>query len=608
VVIDARTVQFRHPIIRSAVYHDATPDEARAAHRALADVLQGESVEADRRAWHLARAAEGPDKAVADELERSAWRTLARSGAPVAAAAFEQAAELSTDHAGRARRLVAAAEAAWTGGDAIRARALLDRVERLHAPAGDVGVDSQYLRALVELRAGVPDDALPLLLSAARAAVGSRSVRAVAVLMAISEAAFQAQAEDAWAEVGRLAEEIEGAVKGDQAVLARLLLAATRSSAWGVGADDLARIEAMDAPELQVRAAGLVWALGEHALARRLRSSAVDRARTRGAAGTLAWALQYTVLDELRRGRHASAEASADEGRRLALETGQPNVACQHEAALVELAALRGEEETARQLAEEALARATVNRLVGAAVVSRRALARLELSRGSGEAALEHMEAVRGLRLSGHRGVALYALADLVEAAVRAGRDDLQDSLAADVALVSASGSGEARAAVARARALLASGEEARRHYLEAIHLYDAADLPFELARTELLFGELLRRERRRVEARPHLRIAIEMFERLGAPLWAERAGTELRASGQTARKRDVSTLDQLTPHELRVVAAVARGLTNKEIAAQLFISPRTVDYYLRNVFGKLAITSRAELIRLELAADSPLS
>ena len=302
-----------------------------------------------------------------------------------------------------------------------------------------------FAHALVELRAGVPDDALPLLLSAARAAVGSRPVRAVTVLMAISEAAFQAQAEDAWAEVGRLVEEIQGAVKGDQAVLARLLRAATRPSARGVGADDLARLEAMDAPELQVRAAGLVWALGDHALARRLRSSAVDRARARGAAGTLAWALQYVVLDELRRGRHVSAEASADEGRRLALETGQPNVACQHAAALVELVALRGEEEQARRLAEEALARATVHRLVGAAVVTRRALARLELSRGSREAALEHMEAVRGLPLPGHGGVALYALADLVEAAVRAGRDDLRESLAADVALVAASGSGHGR-------------------------------------------------------------------------------------------------------------------------------------------------------------------
>lgn len=153
----------------------------------------------------------------------------------------------------------------------------------------------------------------------------------------------------------------------------------------------------------------------------------------------------------------------------------------------------------------------------------------------------------------------------------------------------------------------MSRGDEATRHYAQAVHFYGAADLPLEQARTELLFGEFLRRERRRVEARPHLRIAVETFERLGAPLWAERARTELRATGQTARRRDPSTLDQLTPHELRIVRAVAHGLTNRDIAGQLFISPRTVDYHLRNVFGKLEISSRAELMRLALTGDDQL-
>ena len=368
--------------------------------------------------------------------------------------------------------------------------------------------------------------------------------------------------------------------------------------------EDLSRIEAAETPELQVRAAGYALALGDPELARRLRARGAARARTLGAAGSLAWALQYIVLDDLRRGRYAAAEASADEGRRLGEETGQPNVACLHQAALVELAALRGRAEEARALAAGTLAQATANRLVGAAMVTHRGLAEMALAEGMFEVALEQLDALRTLRLVGHRGMVLYALTDTVEAVVRAGREDRRESLGADLALAEAVASPEAKAAVARSRALLSGGEEANYSYTQAIHLYERAGIPLERARTELLFGEFLRRERRRVEARPHLRIAVEMYERLGTPLWAERARTELRATGQTARRRDPSTRDQLTTHELRIVRAVAQGLTNRDIASQLFISPRTVDYHLRNVFGKLEISSRAELMRLALAGD----
>lgn len=610
VEIEGPEIRFRHPLVRSAVYHEAGHAERRDAHRALAEVLSGDGAEADRRAWHLAQAAEGPDEAVADELEESGRRTLARSGPSVAAIAFEQAANLSTGESDRARRLVLAAEATWAGGDAIRAAALLDRVERLGAAAAEVRLDSQYLRALIELRAGVPSDAVALLLPAARETAVDRPERAVAMLTALSEAAFQAQAEQVRGEVVHLAERIASRVHGDKATLARLVLAASRPPGERdetAVRDDLSRIEATNAPELQVRAAGFALSLGDHALARRLWAKGIARARALGAAGTLAWALQYVVLDEIRRGRYASAEASADEGRRLALETGQPNVACLHEAALVELAALRGRAEEARELASGTLARATTNRLVGASVVTLRALAELALAQGSVATALEQLEALRTLRPTMHRGVALYALADTVEAIVRTERDDRHEALGDDLALAGAVRSPEAEAAVARSRALLSRGDEAMRQYAQAIHFYGAADLPLEQARSELLFGEFLRRERRRVEARPHLRIAVEMFERLGAPLWADRARTELRATGQTARRRDPSTLDQLTPHELRIVRAVAQGLTNREIASQLFISPRTVDYHLRNVFGKLEISSRAELMRLTLAGEDQL-
>ncbi len=228
---------------------------------------------------------------------------------------------------------------------------------------------------------------------------------------------------------------------------------------------------------------------------------------------------------------------------------------------------------------------------------------RLALAAGRPEEALDHLEALWG---SGPTpGGVLYAVGsvpDQLEAAVRAGRPDrCEELLGTYCAWVDSVGSLELRAIAARCRALLAAGEEAEQRFQEALRLHAATDQPLEHARTELLYGELLRRERRRVDARPHLRTALETFERLGAALWADRARTELRATGETARKRDPSTLDQLSPQELQIVRLVSEGATNRDVAAQLFISPRTVDYHLRNVFRKLGISSRKELIHLAL-------
>lgn len=601
--IEGSTFRFRHPLAAAAVYNAADSAQRRRVHGALAEVLRDDLARAERRAWHLSRAAAGPDEAVARELDEAARCTLARSGPIVAASVFERAADLSPSEPERARRLLGAAGAAWAGGDAARARSLLARIERLGTTP--VRIQGQYLRGLIELRSGVPRDALTLLLPAVREAVGERPEAAAGMLMAISEASFQAGLSEVTDEVVGLASRLAARGDGVDGLLARLVLAAASRPQTGgraVEPGDLDGLEAVDDPELLVRAAGQVVALGERELARRLWVKAVARARALGSAGTLAWALQYVTLDELRRGRYAAAEAAADEGRDLAFETGQPNVACHHQAALVEIAALRGRDDQAQRLAGETLAHATAQYLTGAALITRRALAELALARGAAERAVEHLEAIREMSLAGHRGMAFYALDDMAEAAVRAGRDDWRASLGPAAKLAEAVSSPEAEAAAARTRGLLTSGDEATPHYLQAIRLYRAAGIPLEEARSELLFGEFLRRERRRVDSRAHLRTAIDIFERLGTPLWAERARTELRATGETARKRDPSTFDQLTPHELRVVQAVAQGLSNREIGSRLFISPRTVDYHMRNVFQKLAISSRAELMRLALS------
>jgi DNA-binding CsgD family transcriptional regulator len=193
---------------------------------------------------------------------------------------------------------------------------------------------------------------------------------------------------------------------------------------------------------------------------------------------------------------------------------------------------------------------------------------------------------------------------DLVEAAVRANQTERgQTALAGFEQWAAHTAPPWALALVPRCRGLLSAGAAADRHFAEALRLHGPSSRPFDRARTQLLYGEALRRARRRVDAREHLRAAFTTFEQLGASPWAERARTELRVSGETARQRNPSTLDQLTPQELQIVRFVGEGATNRDVAAQLFLSPRTIDYHLRQVFTKLGISSRAELIRLHVEA-----
>jgi DNA-binding NarL/FixJ family response regulator len=603
--IDHDSIVFRHPLVRSAVHQASGPAERRAAHLALAAALATDEGESDRRAWHKAQAVGGPDEEVADELERSAERALRRSGNAAAALALERAAELSRDDESRARRLVAAADAAWRGGDAVRTRACLDRVERLGPTEPVLQLKVRYLRGLVELRSGVPADALAILLAGAADAVEVDPDLAFQMLSSAGEASFQADDVNAPRAINLVMARLPMSDRLGHSLLVRLYMSVNPIT-WGEEPtplrEDLGRIEELDDPDLLGRAGGMAFGLGAYAVAHRLRVKSVARARVLGAAGTLAWALRSLALDEVSRNRYVWAEACAAEGDRLALETGQPNLACQHRAILAEVAALRGKEQEARGLTEEVLNEATGRGLHGTVAMVRRVLGQLALARGDPEEALEHLKALWS-GPTGQRGIAVATIPDLVEAAVRAGRPELgREHLAALVSWAEASASDEARALAARARAILSSGDEADELYRSALELHSATDRPLDMARTALLFGEHLRRERRRVDAREQLRAALDTFDSLGAMLWAARARSELRATGETARKRDPSTLDLLTQQELQVVRLVSQGTTNREAAAQLFISPRTVDHHLRSVFRKLGIRSRAELVRMAVA------
>jgi DNA-binding CsgD family transcriptional regulator len=608
IVDDGLRLAFRHPLIRSAIYHGASPAERRAAHHALAAALDTEPAEADRRAWHLGRTADGPDEPVAQELERAAERATQRAGPAAAAAALQRAAELSASDAGRAHRSVAAAVAWWQGGYPTRAAALLEQAERVAPLTENVRLEIAGLRALMQLRAGTPSDALALLLPVLPDALRADPDRAIELLTLFGEASFHANAADAWNQLSGLAERLPLRGHGPEAVLFRVFRAACRVRAGadpGLAPGDVDAVEQLTDPARLGWAGGMAWGLGKHDLARRLQRKAVRRARTLGAAGTLAWALEFLVADELARGRFATAEAYAEEGHRLAVETGQPNTACRHQGSLAVLAALRGREPQARQLAEAVLAEASKHQLASAAASAYRALGLLELAAGRFAEAMEHLQAMDRDGGMAHPGIVLATVPELVEAAARAGQPDRAagplDRLAS---WAEETGSPELGALVARCRALLAAGDAAETHFRLALELHAQTDQPMEQARTQLLLGEHLRRQRRRADARPQLRAALQTFRRLGASAWADRARHELRATGETTRRREPSTLTTLTPQELRVVMAVSEGATNREIAAQLFLSPRTVDYHLRKVFEKAGISSRAELIRLTLAQD----
>ncbi|WP_026316059.1 helix-turn-helix transcriptional regulator [Actinokineospora enzanensis] len=598
-------LSFRHPLVLSALYGSAPPDTLRAVHDALARALADDPTHAERRAWHRAKASAGPDEEVAIELERSATEALHRSGYLAAAAALERAAELSHEVDARARRLTDAAKAAWRGGDTTTTLALLDRVRAL-SPGGTVGLEAQYLRGSVELRAGSPAESVSILVPAARQAVSVDPTLALKILLLAREAVFTAahpEAMDALAQSLRSLPELNQPADRQMAFLLDTFLAPHAAHHHSVTAA-LVEVESSDDPELLLAAGGMAWAVGEYGLSARLRARAVARARALGAAGTLALTLEYLVPDEISRARYAAAEALADEGLRLAEETGRRNSASLHLALLSTATGLRGRGPDARRMAEQALSEAVPRRLVKVADVAQRSLGLLALAECRSADALVAFSKLDGSGpVPGSPVMAVSAVPDHVEAAVRAGAPEVGERLVGRyLSWAESVGSAELTALASRSQALVAgSAEEASGHYREALRLHALADRPFDHARTELLYGEFLRRGRHRGAARGYLRSAMDAFARLGTPIWAERARAELRAAGESVGGVSVGVAEGLTPQEMQVARAVGRGATNREVAAEMFISPRTVDYHLRKIFRKLDISSRRDLMKLNL-------
>ena len=587
----------------SAAYDTAPFSERSAAHRALAR----STPDPDRRAWHHAQAVAGPDDAVADALAESAARARARSGFGAAAAALRRASALTTDPGRRAARLVAAAEAAWLAGQADAAAPLLRQARSLTAGAA-VRADADYIQALIEIADATPADAYLRLTRAADGITTTDPGRAQTLLLQAREAAVLSADTRAEALVSRRAEQLSD--RSDR-FPAQFLGGLARWLDGDIsGAVPRLRHALSDAEEAR-DPRRLFWAgiaafvLGDDARTRQFFQRDVDKARSEGAVTMVTQALTMLASSELLHGRAASARASAAEGLGLAQATGQRNIACFHLAVLARVEASFGTEEATRSRVAECYENVLTRRLPLIDHMVSVALGDMELARGLPELALAHFaDVARPGSGCGDPLMRLNAVPAFVEASVRAGQRDRAAGVLASFADWSiATGSLPNLALLARMRALLTplAAAAAHAYFEEALDLHGRSERPFDRARTELLYGEVLRRMRERRQAREHLRLAVELFGRLGARPWAERARAELRASGETPRLREPGTTERLTPQELQVARFVVAGCTSKETAARLFLSPRTIDAHLRSIYAKLGIASRSELRAAEL-------
>jgi DNA-binding CsgD family transcriptional regulator len=606
--VDSGQVVFRHPLVRTAIYRGAAFTDREHAHRTLANASAAEG-SPDRAAWHRAAATVGTDDEVALELESTAERARLRSGHAAAASALERAAELSGDTESKARRLVAAAGAAWHAGQPERATALLDRASPIVSDQG-LRVELAHVRGDVEWRCGALLDAATTLMSGAADAARLDPGKALEML---SDAGFVGLDTGDLAQVheaGQLAATLPRSDDEERAFRVDLLVGVGRlalgdASAVPLVQETLARAADVDETRSLVWAAVGAAALGDFATRAESLRRAVALARTSGAVDTLTTVLVNVAITGVLTGQFGVG-TEAEEGLRLAREAGLPHAASLHLSVLAWLAAVKGRDEECRALAAEVREEAPVTGLALANSIAEWGVALLDLGVGRPEETVTRLVALSSAPPGvGQPYFVLSSAPDLVEACVRTGRNDTARTAFAVLEEFARPGAPTwALALAARCRALLAEGPEAEREFSKALHTHSQSPNPFSLARTELLYGEFLRRERRRTDAREQLRAALDAFESLGAEPWAERARVELRATGETARKRDASTIDELTPQELQIARLVGEGHSNKEVAAQLFLSPRTVEYHLRKVFAKLGIASRAELIRRGAGAE----
>jgi DNA-binding CsgD family transcriptional regulator len=597
------SVTFRHPLVRSAVYRAASPEQRQTAHRALADATDPE-VDPDRRAWHLAQATPGVDEDVASELERSAGRAQARGGLAAAAAFLERAVVLTPEPSRRSARALAAAQAKHQAG-------AFDAAVRL-ANIAESGPLTELQRAQVDLLRGQiafslgrGSDAPPLLVKAAkRLEPLDQRIAHDTYLEALTAVFFPGilasdESVSETAQAARAAPRSSQPPRASDLLLDGLGLLITEGYAAGTPTlrtavnafrdEDISRGEGRRWLSFASRVAAFLW---DDETWDVLSARFVELARDAGALSVLPLALATRSAMHLFAGEFAIASSLLEEAAAVNEVTGAslaPYVGLAH-------VAFHGREAEAAQLIE-ATTREVVRRGEGQGGLTFVHWVTAVLHNGLGryeEALAAAQQAAGDTHASWWRN---WGSVELIEAAARSGKAELAVDAFGQLSETTApSGTDWALGVEARSRALLTDGEAAEPLYREAIQRLDRTRVRVELARAHLVYGEWLRRQRRRLDAREQLRTAHELLTEFGMEAFAERARVELEATGEHARKRSVETSDDLTPQEAQISRLAAEGATNKEIAAQLFISPSTVDYHLRKAFRKLGIKSRRQL------------
>jgi DNA-binding CsgD family transcriptional regulator len=598
-------VRFRHPLVRSVVYGSALPQERREVHAALAAVTDPDH-DPDRHAWHRAHAAIGPDEDVAAELEHSAGRARARGGVAAAAAFLERASALTLDPARRTERALAAASAKVRAGAFDAARDLLS--------IADAGPLSDFQEARIDLIGGElafltnrGSEAPPLLLKAARRLkpIDAELSRAT-YLQALTAGYYAGRLAlgGGVLEVARAAAAapppphalrapdllLDGLVthytKGYEAGLPALRKA-LHTFGTGMSVDEALRLHWV---------AGIVarYVWDDHSW-QVLSDRHIRLARSVGALSELPVALNSRAIMLLFAGELAAAASLIQQLPPAIEATGTNRVPY----SALGLAAFAGRQAEAATLIDAIIGDVSLRGEGVGITIIEWASAVLNNGIGNYQAALE--AAQRSTEYLGEMITPPWSAVELIEAAARSGRAELAaDALTQLAASTSASGTDWARGVEARSRALLSDGDTAERLYRESIDRLGRTHMRADLARAHLLYGEWLRRERRRIDARAQLRIAYDMLDAMGMEAFAERARRELQATGETTRKRTIASGDeQLTAQEAQIARMARDGLSNPEIGVRMFISGRTVQYHLRKVFTKLGIASRSQLDRV---------
>jgi DNA-binding CsgD family transcriptional regulator len=603
--LDAEVLRFRHPLLRAVVYQSASAPLRRGAHAALAETIDDE-----RRAWHLAAAASGPDEAVARTLEDAALTARRRGGVGEAARTFERAAQLSPAGERRVERLIEAGGGFLLAGQLDRGLARLDDAL---ATTSDVRVRAEihHLRGRGRMFAGAPMEAHALLTTEAAHIAALDPDKAALMLVDAVFACFTGVRPTLALESAERAYELARGGSGTALVAATVRLAdalvfsgederARPLLAWSQA--QLEETNVLASSELSASRAYALMVIEDFTAAREQLTRVVTAARSASAPAALPLALAFFSELGFRTGHWTQAATDAFEAARLAEETGQISLLGYALSCRARMDAAYGREAEFERNITSALALGERFGIDSLHLLAGSGHALLSLPVGRSDEVIRQLEPVARLVAEAggiDPGISPWQ-ADLIEALIHAGRHVEAEAELAKLEHMTARSRRPGMLAVsARCRGLLASEEEFEDELAVALRWHEQTAVPFERARTELALGIRRRRVGRRLQAREPLRAALECFDRLGARRWAQLARAELRATGEAVRPRDQTIVEELTAQELQVALAVGGGATNREAAEALFLSPKTIEYHLGHVYRKLGVRSRTELARL---------